>query len=173
MRRTAPTLPGPREFDKSFERRSIPCRDTRITKTLEAPKNNCGRDLEWNGEHDRRSRNDRPQNVPDVSVSSHVVIARAPAENQVPCARKLRLQNRQRTPYLRQGQPEFCVPAAEDDIDDLVSRCRCSIGHCRHCRAAISQPAKDPDYNNRKNRISFLWTDGGAQRVNKISNLPI
>ena len=112
----------PQKLRKTFD--AIP-RDV-DKKNVGSTEKHCGRDLQWNNEHDRRSRNDRPQNVPDVSASSHVVIARAPAEHQVPCVRKLRLQTRQRTPYLRQGQPEFRVPAAEDDTDDLVSRCRCS-----------------------------------------------
>jgi hypothetical protein len=61
------------------------------------------RDLEWNDKHDCRSRGERSQNVPYTGISSHVVIARAPAEDKVTCARKLRLQSGRRTTYLRHG----------------------------------------------------------------------
>jgi len=49
-------------------------------------------------EHDRRSRSDGPENVADARISSHVVIARSPAEDKVACARKCRLHGGQRTP---------------------------------------------------------------------------
>ena len=49
-------------------------------------------------EHDRRSRSDGPENVADVRISSHIVIARSPAEDKIACARKFRLHGGQRTP---------------------------------------------------------------------------
>jgi hypothetical protein len=48
-------------------------------------------DFEWNDELDCRSRSDGPENVADARISSHVVIARSPAEDKVACARKFRL----------------------------------------------------------------------------------
>src|SRR5439155_16742538 len=91
-------------------------------KDIGSTEKRFGRHLEWNEKRDCRSRSDRPQNLPDARVSSHVVIARAPAEDKVTGARKLRLQRGQRAGHLPRWQADFRVPAAPDDINDLGSR---------------------------------------------------
>jgi ketosteroid isomerase-like protein len=45
-------------------------------------------------------------------------------------------------------------------------------GSCWAGRVAVSQPAKDPDYSNKINRVSFLQSDGKPHGVSKVSNLP-
>jgi hypothetical protein len=98
--------------------------------------------FEWNDEHDCRSRSDGPENVADARISSHVVIARSPAEDKVACARKFRFQSGQRTIYRPHWQSELGMPAARDDINYLSSRCGPVIGPDQRRRAATGHPQR-------------------------------
>jgi hypothetical protein len=93
----------------------------RDRKSIGNPEDRLGRSLERYDEHDCWSRSGRPQQIRDARILSHVIVACAPAEHQVPSGWKGRLQSRQRTAYLRHGQPELRMPAAGDDVDDFVT----------------------------------------------------
>jgi len=93
----------------------------RDRKSIGNPEDRLGRSLERYDEHDCWSRSGRPQQIRDARILSHVIVACAPAEHQVPSGWKGRLQSRQRTAYFRYGQPELRMPAAGDDVDDLVT----------------------------------------------------
>lgn len=77
-------------------------------KSVGNPENRFRRHFERNDEHDRRSRSERSQNVPHAGISSHVIVAGAPAEHEVPCARKLWLQSGQWTTY--RNPSSVCQP---------------------------------------------------------------
>ena len=93
----------------------------RDRKSIGNPEDRLGRSLERYDEHDCWSRSGRPQQIRDARILSHVIVACAPAEHQVPSGWKGRLQSRQGTAYFRYGQPELRMPAAGDDVDDLVT----------------------------------------------------
>ena len=129
----------------------------RQSKDIRSTEKCFRRNFERNDEHDRWTRNNRPQKIADAKVLCHVIVARTPAEDQIARTRKLGAQGFDCTVQCGHRQGHFRMPPPGDDVNRLARRGRHGVGLYRRCGAAATQPAECPDCDYAEKPIWRYW----------------